>query len=278
VVGLFRDYGYRRLRTRARIKFLVADWGPARFREVLETEYLGRSLLDGPAPPAVGGPRDHVGVHPQLDGLRYVGLAPTVGRVSGTTLVRLADVAEQHGSTRVRTTPHQKLVVLDVAPDRVDSLVAAAGELGLQARPSTFRRGTMACTGIEFCKLAIVETKARAARLVDELEARLPDLADPLTINVNGCPNSCARIQVADIGLKGQLVERHGEQVEGFQVHLGGGVGLDVGFGRKLRGHKVSAEELPDYVERVVRRFAADRVPGERFAQWVARADEEALR
>jgi sulfite reductase (ferredoxin) len=136
----------------------------------------------------------------------------------------------------------------------------------------------MACTGIEFCKLAIVETKARAARLVDELEARLPDLADPLTINVNGCPNSCARIQVADIGLKGQLVERHGEQVEGFQVHLGGGVGLDVGFGRKLRGHKVSAEELPDYVERVVRRFAADRVPGERFAQWVARADEEALR
>ena len=283
VVGLFRDYGYRRLRTRARIKFLVADWGAERFRGVLETEYLGRALVDGPAPPVPYGARDHVGVHRQRDGRYYVGIAPTVGRVSGTTLVRLADIAEAHGSTRVRTTPHQKLVVLDVAADRVDSLVDAAAGLGLRARPSTFRRGTMACTGIEFCKLAIVETKARGAKLVDELETRLPDINDagdlPLTINVNGCPNSCARIQTADIGLKGMLVtQADGTQVEGFQVHLGGGLGLDAGFGRKLRGHKVSADDLADYVERVVRRFADERSLGERFAQWVTRADEEALR
>jgi sulfite reductase (ferredoxin) len=279
VIGVFRDYGYRRLRTRARIKFLVADWGVERFREVLETEYLGRRLVDGPAPNAPAGPRDHVGVHPQTDGLFYVGLAPTVGRVSGSTLVRLADVAEAHGSTRVRTTPHQKVVVLDVPADQVDGLVDAADALGLSARPSTFRRSTMACTGIEFCKLAIVETKARAAKMVDELEARLPDLDVPLTINVNGCPNSCARIQVADIGLKGQLVPGpDGGQVEGFQVHLGGGVGLDAGFGRKLRGHKVSADELPDYVERVVSRFVAERADDERFAQWVARAEEGDLR
>ena len=279
VIGVFRDYGYRRLRTRARIKFLVSDWGVERFREVLETEYLGRRLVDGPAPATPTGPRDHVGVHPQTDGNLYVGLAPTVGRVSGTTLVRLADVAEAHGSTRVRTTPHQKVVVLDVSPEQVDGLVDAADALGLSARPSTFRRGTMACTGIEFCKLAIVETKARAATMVDELEARLPDLDVPLTINVNGCPNSCARIQVADIGLKGQLVPgSDGRQVEGFQVHLGGGVGLDAGFGRKLRGHKVTAEELPGYVERVVSRFSAQRTEGERFAQWVARADEGDLR
>jgi len=161
----------------------------------------------------------------------------------------------------------------------VDALADAAAALGLSTRPSTFRRSTMACTGIEFCKLAIVETKARAATMIDELEARLPGLDVPLTINVNGCPNSCARIQVADIGLKGQLVPGpDGSQVEGFQVHLGGGVGLDAGFGRKLRGHKVSADELPDYVERVVSRFAAERAEGERFAQWVARADEGALR
>jgi sulfite reductase (ferredoxin) len=157
--------------------------------------------------------------------------------------------------------------------------VDAADGLGLRARPSTFRRGTMACTGIEFCKLAIVETKSRAAKLVDELEQRLPDLDEPLTVNVNGCPNSCARIQVADIGLKGQLVvDRDGNQVEGFQVHLGGGVGLDAGFGRKLRGHKVTADELAGYVERVVRRYADERRAGERFAQWAARAEEEALR
>ena len=118
----------------------------------------------------------------------------------------------------------------------------------------------MACTGIEFCKLAIVETKARGAALIDELERRLPEFDEPITINVNGCPNSCARIQVADIGLKGQLVtDADGEQVEGFQVHLGGALGLDAGFGRKVRGLKVTAAELPDYVERVLRRFQAER-------------------
>jgi sulfite reductase (ferredoxin) len=278
IVGVFRDYGYRRLRNRARIKFLVADWGVDRFRQVLEDEYLKRRLTDGPAPPVPDGPRDHVGVHKQTDGGYFVGLAPTAGRVSGTTLARLAEIAEEHGSGRVRTTPHQKLLVLDVAADRVESLVDATDGIGLRARPSTFQRNTMACTGIEFCKLAIVETKARAAKLIDELEARLPDFDEPISINVNGCPNSCARIQVADIGLKGQLVlDQDRNQVEGFQVHLGGGLGLDAGFGRKLRGHKVTADELPDYIERVVRTFAAQRHDGERFAQWVARADEADL-
>ncbi|MDQ1627124.1 MAG: hypothetical protein QOI54_868 [Actinomycetota bacterium] len=278
IVGVFRDYGYRRLRTRARIKFLVADWGAEEFRRVLEEEYVGRRLTDGPAPPVPYGPSDHIGVHRQKDGRYYVGLAPTAGRVSGTILARLADIAEQHGSRRVRTTPHQKLLVLDVPADRVDSLVAAADTLGLRARPTTFRRNTMACTGIEFCKLAIVETKARATKIIDELERRLPDFDEPLTVNVNGCPNSCARVQVADIGLKGQLVmDADRNQVEGFQVHLGGGLGLDAGFGRKLRGHKVTADEVPDYIERVVRNFAEQRHTGERFAQWVARADEEAL-
>ncbi len=278
VVGIFRDHGYRRLRNRARLKFLVADWGVERFRQVLEEDYLGRPLVDGPAPPALD-PVDHMGVHRQRDGRWYVGVAPTVGRVSGEVLARLADVAEAHGSDRVRTTVQQKLLVLDVAEDRVESLVAALDELGLQARPSRFRRGTMACTGIEFCKLAIVETKARATGLVDELERRLEGFDVPLSLNVNGCPNSCARIQTADIGLKGMLVPgADGTQVEGFQVHLGGGLGLDAGFGKKLRGHKVAADDLPDYVERVVRNFQEQRTEGERFAQWVGRAADADVR
>ena len=283
VAGLFRDYGYRRLRHRARIKFLVADWGVERFREVLEKEYLGYALPDGPAPTApLHGIRDHVGVHPQRDGNYYVGFAPTVGRMSADLLDVIADLAAKYGSGRVRTTTEQKMVILDVPRERTDELVAELDAAGLPARPSTFRRHTMACTGIEFCKLAIVETKARAADLIGELERRLPDFDAPVTINVNGCPNSCARIQTADIGLKGSLVTGpDGQQVEGFQIHLGGslngGDGSGSGFGRKLRGLKATAEELPDYVERVLRRFDAAREPGESFAAWTARASEDEL-
>ncbi|MFH8289534.1 nitrite/sulfite reductase [Streptomyces sp. NPDC018059] len=279
VIGIFRDYGYRRLRNRARLKFLVADWGPEKFRQVLEDEYLGRRLTDGPAPEQPAGTwRDHLGVHRQKDGRFYVGFAPRVGRVDGATLTKIAEVAEAHGSGRLRTTAEQKMIVLDVAEDQVDPLVSALEALDLKVNASPFRRGTMACTGIEFCKLAIVETKARGASLIDELERRIPEFDEPITININGCPNACARIQVADIGLKGQLVlDDDGNQVEGYQVHLGGALGLDAGFGRKVRGLKVTADELPDYVERVLKRFQAQRADGERFATWAARADEEAL-
>jgi sulfite reductase (ferredoxin) len=283
VAGLFRDYGYRRLRHRARIKFLVADWGPERFREVLEKEYLGYALPDGPAPTApLHGIRDHVGVRQQRDGNYYVGFAPTVGRLSADALDVIAKLAATYGSGRVRTTTEQKMVILDVPPERTEELVAELDQAGLPARPSAFRRHTMACTGIEFCKLAIVETKARAADLIAELERRLPDFSTPVTINVNGCPNSCARIQTADIGLKGSLVTGpDGTQVEGFQIHLGGslngGDGSGSGFGRKLRGLKTTAEELPDYVERVLRRFEAGREPDESFAAWTARATEQEL-
>ena len=283
VTGLFRDYGYRRLRHRARIKFLVADWGAEKFREVLEKEYLGYALPDGPAPDAPrDGIRDHVGVHRQRDGNYYVGFAPTVGRLSADALDVIADLAARYGSGRVSTTTEQKMVILDVPPERTEELVAELDEAGLPARPSAFRRHTMACTGIEFCKLAIVETKARAADLISELERRLPGFDAPVTINVNGCPNSCARIQTADIGLKGSLVRGpDGEQVEGFQVHLGGslggGDGSGSGFGRKVRGLKTTAEELPDYVERVLRRFDAAREPGESFAAWTIRASDEEL-
>ncbi|MFE6855394.1 nitrite/sulfite reductase, partial [Streptomyces sp. NPDC057674] len=279
VISIFRDYGYRRLRNRARLKFLVADWGPEKFRQVLEDEYLERKLTDGPAPEQPAGQwRDHMGVHQQKDGRFYIGFAPRVGRVDGATLTKIAGLAEQHGSGRLRTTADQKMILLDVEEAQLDSAVAALEALDLRVNPTPFRRGTMACTGIEFCKLAIVETKARGASLIDELERRIPEFDEPLTININGCPNACARIQVADIGLKGQLVlDDEGNRVEGYQVHLGGALGLEAGFGRKVRGLKVTAAELPDYVERVLKRFQAERETGERFATWTARASEESL-
>ncbi len=285
VAQIFRDYGYRRLRNKARLKFLLAEWGTEKFRQVLQDEYLGYELPDGPAAPKPASPGDHIGIHRQKDGRFYVGATPIVGRVSGPTLEKLADLIEANGSTRLRTTPHQKLVILDIPEDRVPSLIAGLDELGLSARPSLIRRGTIACTGIEFCKLAIVETKAYATAAVLDLEERLAqfDLPHQISLHVNGCPNSCARIQTADIGLKGQLVTIDGEQVPGYQVHLGGGLASqdrdEAGLGRTVRGLKVAADGIADYVERVVTRFLDDRDQDadETFAQWAHRADEEAL-
>jgi sulfite reductase (ferredoxin) len=136
----------------------------------------------------------------------------------------------------------------------------------------------MACTGIQFCKLAIVDTKDRARDLVAELEKRVPELDTPISIHVNGCPNACARTQTGDIGLKGQLVTNEdGEQVEGFQVHLGGGHAAAASLGRKSRGLKVASADLGDYVERVTRRYLDARSDGETFAQWVHRTEESEL-
>jgi sulfite reductase (ferredoxin) len=283
VTSIFRDYGYRRLRSKARMKFLIKDWGIEKFREVLETEYLKRRLIDGPAPEPVKHPIDHVGVQRLKNGLNAVGFAPIAGRVSGTILSTVAELAEQAGSDRIRFTPYQKLVVLDVPDDKLDNLIAGVEALGLQSSPSYWRRNLMACTGIEFCKLSFAETRGKAQGLVPKLERRLEDLNSqldvPITVNINGCPNSCARIQVADIGFKGQMVDDgHGGSVEGFQVHLGGSLGLDSGFGRKLRQHKVTSDEVGDYIDRVVRNFIKHRNDGERFAQWAIRAEEADLR
>ncbi|WP_138997363.1 nitrite/sulfite reductase [Rhodococcus zopfii] len=283
VVAVFRDYGYRRLRSKARLKFLIKDWGIEKFREVLEQEYLKRPLIDGPAPEQPARPIDHVGVQKLRNGLNAVGFSPIAGRVSGTILTKVADAVERIGSDRIRFTPYQKLIVLDVADDKVEELIAELEPLGLQARPSAWRRNLLACSGIEFCKLSFVETRKRSQVLAPELEERLADinaqLDVPITININGCPNSCGRSQIADIGFKGQLVDDgEGNQVEGYQVHLGGSLGLDSGFGRKLRQHKVNSTELGDYIERVVRNFVKQRTEGERFAQWAVRAEEADLR
>jgi sulfite reductase (ferredoxin) len=283
VTSIFRDYGYRRLRAKARLKFLVKDWGIDKFREILEQEYLKRPLIDGPAPDPIAHTIDHVGVQRTKNGLNAIGASPIAGRVSGTILTAVAELAEQAGSDRIRFTPYQKLVILDVPDDKVDQTVAGLEGLGLQVKPSRWRRNLMACSGIEYCKLSFAETRVRAQSLVPELESRLEDVNSrldvPITVNINGCPNSCARIQVADIGFKGQMVDDgEGGSVEGFQVHLGGGLGLDSGFGRKLRQHKVTSDELGDYIERVTRNFLKHRTEGERFAQWAVRAEEDDLR
>ena len=282
VTSVFRDYGYRRLRSKARLKFLLKDWGPEKFREVLETEYLHRKLIDGPAPEKLAHTMDHVGIQKIKNGLNAVGTSAIAGRVSGTILTQLADLMESVGSDRIRFTAYQKIIVLDVADEKLDELKAGLDALGLDYRPTHWRRNLMACTGIEYCKLSFADTRGRAQTLVPELEARLADINEqldvPIGVNLNGCPNSCARIQIADIGFKAQMVDEGNGPEEGFQVHLGGSLGQDSGFGRKLRQHKVLATELVDYVDRVTRNFVKQREDGERFAQWAMRADEADLR
>ena len=287
VVSIFRDYGYRRLRNRARLKFLLAEWGTEKMRQVLQDEYLGYELPDGPLPEQPTEAGDHSGVNEQKDGKFYIGLTAPAGRVSGTALTGLADLAEAHGSTRLRTTPHQKIIALDIAEEQVQDFVASARALGLEAFPSLFKRSAIACTGIEFCKLAIVDTKDTMIDAVAKIEDRLADhegkLPRQLSLHVNGCPNSCARIQTADLGFKGQLITNdQGEQVSGFQVHLGGTLaGFENGeaaLGRTVRGLKVAADELPEYVERVVKNYSASAVEGESFAAWAHRAEEDELK
>ena len=274
VASVFRDYGYRRLRSRARLKFLVADWGIDKFREVLENEYLGRTAR-AHALAALAGrpPRPHR--RARAEGRRLL-RRRRPDRRSGQRARRwspLADLMDEFAVRGARLTPYQKIVLIGVRPDAVEPLLDRLDAIGLSARPSQWRQNTMACTGIEFCKLAIVDTKNRARDLVAELERRFPDLDTPITVNVNGCPNACARTQVADIGLKGQLVlDDHGNQVEGFQVHLGGATGLDANFGRKLRAHKVTSAELDDYVTAVVTAYLDEREDGESFADLGASA------
>lgn len=276
VAGTFRDYGYRRARNHARLKFLMADWGPRKFREIMEKEYLGYALPDVDAAPAtLTAQRDHIGVYAQKDGRNYVGFAPRAGRTYGHQLRQVADLADRYGSGRVTLTTQQKMVIPDVAPEMIDELVAALENHDLQVHPSAFRRGTMACTGIEFCKLALVETKHRADWLYRELEERLPDFDEPIRININGCPNSCARFQVADIGFMGSIGSASdGTKVDHFQVSLGGHLGEEHRLGRKVKRLKVPAAELANYVERLLRRFLSSRRPGEPFHAWAARAPE----
>ena len=277
VTSLFRDYGYRRSRTKARLKFLVRDWGPERTRDGLEAEYLSAPLEDGPAPPpSAYAHREHLGATRQRDGLLAVGLSPMAGRISGSQLIRVAELARRFGRGRIRNTTQQKMLILDVADEDLEPLRIELEAIGLPSTPGAIRTGTMACTGIEFCKLAVVETKHRARWLIEELERRLPGMSERVRINLNGCPNSCARYQIADIGLMGSLVPGDdGERIDGFQVHLGGHLGGEYRFGKKVKGVRVAARDLPNFIEFLVRCWLDERDEGEDFSAWVNRLPQD---
>jgi sulfite reductase beta subunit-like hemoprotein len=279
ITEIFRDEGNRAKRTRARIKFLVDEWGVDRLRAEVERR-LGRELPTSVAPAdAVDPHRDHLGIHPQVQpGLYYLGATTLRGRCSGEQMIAVADIADRYGSGALRCTNRQNLIVMDVRDAAVDEAAAELADLGLPTRASTFRRGVVSCTGMEFCKLAIVETKQRAAELIEHLERRVGDVAGSLRINLNGCPNACAQYQIADIGLQGGIARLpDGRRVQGFILHVGGRLGEDAGFGRRIATKAMPADDARYAVERIVRAYAGERAPGGTFAGWAGEQSDRRL-
>jgi sulfite reductase (ferredoxin) len=279
ITEIFRDEGNRTKRTRARIKFLVDEWGVERIRAEVE-QRLGRSYPTSvePADP-VDPHRDHLGIHPQVQaGLYYLGATTLRGRFTGDQMIAVADIADRFGSGGLRCTNRQNIVVLDVPDAQVDEAAASLRDLGLPTEASTFRRGVISCTGMEFCKLAIVETKERAAELIEHLERRVGDVPGSLRINLNGCPNACAQYQVADIGLQGGIARLpDGRRVQGFILHIGGRLGEDAGFARRVASKAMPADDARYAVERIVRAYAGERPADGTFAEWAAEQSDGRL-
>lgn len=281
IAGIFRDSDELRTnRAKARMKFLFLShgWTAESFLAEIERR-IGYRLA--PAEPEVSPTaqvRDHVGIHPQRqEGLFYVGFSIVSGRITPDQLRGLATLADRHGSGRLRTTAAQNIAVLDVPAGRVGPLMADSHALGLKADGSPFQRGMLSCTGSEFCKLALTETKALSIRLAAELTERLPEFRDDIKVHLAGCPNSCGQHWIADVGLQGVRLMHDGQEVDGFDVFVGGGVGENATFAKRV-GHRAAATRLVDDLERLFRAFASSRDGGETFRAWTARQPLAAIK
>lgn len=287
IAHVFRDQDQlRQGRLRARLKFYVAEVGWEAFRNELE-KYLGYELehddsLTGPENPSHD---DHMGIGDLKNGLKYVGIPIQRGRLSGDQMVAVADLAEkycQHEKRHINTTIKQNLILLNIKPEDVDALCGELDSLGLPVKTPLLRHQLLSCTGIQFCNLAVVETKDRAKRILDYLEEAVT-LDEPLMISVTGCPNSCVQYQIADIGLSGTLFTYKGEKgVEHYHMLVGGRPGVDPKFGQFIvRGGKkkvkVPAELAHKAIENLIKAYQAERVSGEKFWSWSDRQDMERL-
>jgi sulfite reductase beta subunit-like hemoprotein len=278
IATVFRDEGNRKNRKRARLKFLIEQWEIPRFREAVEA-VLGRKLrraANAEAEPITERDRSHLGIHRQsTKGLYYFGISILGGRTSGAQLKRLADLAETYGSGRIRTTNTQNVLLLDIPENHVEALKQQLDLSGFDYQPTWARKAIIACTGIQFCKLAIAETKNRARELDDYLSSAV-DMDDAVRISVTGCPNSCGQHHICDVGLEGSLVNIDGVKRESFQVFLGGGVGAHESFGRRI-GVRIPSEELGESMARLFSRYKNERLTNETFQEFCLRHSDEKL-
>ena len=281
IVTLFRDQqGLRESRDRARMKhlFLKEGWDADRFLFELERR-LGYKLdppVDDIIPDDVL--RDHVGVHPQRNPeLRYVGASVLRGRLSGDQLMKVAELSERYGTGDVRATVMQNFVIVNVPKNQAAELVRELEAIELHVEGSQFWRGAIACTGTEFCKLAITETKGFARWLVDEMEERLPQFDQQLKLHVTGCPNSCGQHWIADIGLEGKKLKADGKLVDAYYFCVGGSVGKYAKVARPI-GYRCPADQVPQAVERLLRGYLDRRTDGENLRAYFGRTSDEELR
>jgi len=281
VTEVFRDSEVlRQHREKARLKFLFLQhgWTAERFLGEVEARLgysLDRAARETPPEDVY---RDHVGIHPQRQpDLCYAGATVLRGRLTPAQLRVLADAADRHGDGQLRTTTMQNVVVVDVRRERVAALAHELAEAGLPTGGSPFRRGTIACTGTEFCKLALTETKGFAKRLVEDLERRLPSFQEHVKLHVTGCPNSCGQHWIADIGVEGKKLKIDGALVDAYYFCVGGAVGLHQAVARPI-GLRLPAADVVPAIERLLRAFLADRLAGETFRHFAARHTDDDLR
>ena len=281
IAEIFRDSDVlRQNRERARLKFLFLQhgWTAERFKAEIETR-LGTPLAPGvPDDPPDDAYRDHVGIHPQRQpGYCYVGVAVLRGRLTANQMRVAAELADRYGSGAVRTTSMQNFLIPNVRRESAQALARELEGAGFAIDASPFRRGTVACTGSEFCKLALTETKGFARGLVESLEQRLPGFDQQLRINVTGCPNSCGQHWIADLGIEGKKVKVDGAVVDAYYFCVGGAVGRHQAVARPI-GLRLPATGVAPAIERLLRAFQAERRDDENFRQFAARHTDEELR
>jgi len=275
VAGIFRDNGNRENRKKARLKFLVDEWGIERFEEEL------RGRLDWTPDPAEDWPqpkknfRDHVGVHAQKqEGLYWVGASILSGRLTANQVAESARIAAAYGQGTVRTTNQQNLLFPDIPLQHVDTVQQALVAAGFAVEASPFRRAAVACTGNEFCNLALTETKRLIVDIVEHLEKTVT-IDELIRINLNGCPNSCGQHHIGDIGLQGCLVKQgKGVTVDGYDVSLGGRLGSDSKFVRAI-WRKVPATEVKYALENLLNGYVETRDDDDDFSDFVDRHSDD---
>ena len=281
IATIFREQqGLRESRDRARLKhlFLKEGWTPLKFLNELQIRLPFR--LDPAMEEAVPADvlRDHVGVHRQRQaGLYYVGAAVLRGRLTGDQLAAAAELARQYGSGELRTTVMQNLLFVNVPKRNVDVLVRELAAIDLRVEGSHFWRGAIACTGTEFCKLAITETKGFARWLVEEMEARLPEFDQQLKLHVTGCPNSCGQHWIADVGIEGKKIKHNGALVDAYYFCVGGSAGGNAAIARPV-GYRCPATLVPESLERLLRGYLEDRRGNESLRAFLGRNSNDDLR